>query len=168
MTSLTHQRITDKLNERFGEIILNVEEPYNLLTITIKRENILDVLNFLYHDKELAFNFLTDLTGIHYPQPDDLLGTIYHLHNMPENVRIRLKAFFPKSDPWIDSATPVFSGANWMERETYDFFGIIFKGHPNLKRILNVDDMDYFPMRKEYALEDPTRTDKDDTMFGRG
>ncbi|HEY8402859.1 MAG TPA: NADH-quinone oxidoreductase subunit C, partial [Cytophagaceae bacterium] len=92
---------------------------------------------------------------------------IYHLHNLPKNFRLRLKTFFPKTDPVIDSLTPVFNSANWMERETYDFFGIIFKGHPNLKRILNVDDMDYFPLRKEYALEDPTRDDKKDNMFGR-
>ncbi|MBX9852657.1 MAG: NADH-quinone oxidoreductase subunit C [Cytophagaceae bacterium] len=167
MAELTHPRITEKLKEKFGEVILNVEEPYNFLTITVKREKILDILKFISTDSELGFTFLTDITGIHYPDPKDELGVIYHLHNMPQNVRLRLKTFFPKTDPQIDSATPVFSGANWMERETYDFFGIIFKGHPNLKRILNVDDLDYFPMRKEYALEDPTRTDKKDPMFGR-
>ena len=61
-----------------------------------------------------------------------------------------------------------FHAANWMERETYDFYGVNFVGHPNLKRILNVDEMDYFPMRKEFPLEDQTRIDKDDEMFGRG
>ena len=65
------------------------------------------------------------------------------------------------ADTWL------WDGANWMEREAFDFYGIRFKGHPNLKRILNVEDMDYFPMRKEYHLEDETRTDKNDTMFGR-
>jgi NADH-quinone oxidoreductase subunit C len=166
MEELTHQRIQERFTEKFGSSILKTEVPYNMLTFTVKRENILEILKFIYKDQELAFTFLTDITGIHYPENNEL-GAIYHLHNMQKNIRIRLKAFFPVSDPTIDSATPVFSSANWMERETYDFFGIIFKGHPNLKRILNVDDMDYFPMRKEYALEDGTRTDKDDTMFGR-
>jgi NADH-quinone oxidoreductase subunit C len=166
MEELTNQRIQERFTEKFGNSILKTEEPYNMLTITVKRESILEILKFIYSDSELGFTFLTDITGIHYPENDEL-GTVYHLHNMPKNKRIRLKAFFPKSDPVIDSATSLFSGANWMERETYDFFGIIFKGHPNLKRILNVDDMDYFPLRKEYALEDGTRTDKDDTMFGR-
>lgn len=168
MEELTKEKIIQKLKDKFGDVILDVEEPYNFLTFTVKRENILEILRFLYDDQELGFRFLTDLTGVHFPAPNEELGAVYHLHNLFQNFRIRIKAFFPKSDPTIDSATPVFSGANWMERETYDFFGIIFKGHPNLKRILNVDDMDYFPMRKEYALEDPTRTDKDDTMFGRG
>lgn len=168
MASLTHLRITEKLKEKFGDHILNVEEPYNFLTFTVKRESIINILKFLKEDQETNFGFLTDITGVHFPHPSEELGAIYHLHNLFENVRIRVKSFFPKTDPTIESATSLFSGANWMERETYDFFGIIFTGHPNLVRILNVDDMDYFPMRKEYALEDPTRTDKDDTMFGRG
>jgi NADH:ubiquinone oxidoreductase subunit C len=67
----------------------------------------------------------------------------------------------------IATITDLFAGANWMERETYDFYGIEFTGHPDLRRILNMDDMDYFPMRKEYVLEDGTREDKDDRFFGR-
>ena len=63
--------------------------------------------------------------------------------------------------------THLFTGANWMERETYDFFGVVFEGHPNLKRILNVEDMIMFPMRKEFPLEDQVRGDKSDKMFGR-
>lgn len=167
MQALTHPRIIEKLKEKFGDAILKTEEPYNLLTITVPRDIILDILGYLYKDQELAFTFLTDITGVHYPHPHEELGVVYHLHNMPENVRVRIKTFFPKNDPYIDSATAIFSGANWMERETYDFYGVVFKGHPNLKRILNVDDLDYFPLRKEYALEDPTRTDKKDQMFGR-
>jgi NADH-quinone oxidoreductase subunit C len=167
MEELTNQRIAEKIKEKFGEKILSSDESYNLLSLNIKRENLLEILQYLYQDEELGFKFLTDITGIHYPDPNEEMAAIYHLHNMIKNKRIRLRAFFPKSDPWINSATPLFSAANWMERETYDFFGIIFKGHPNLKRILNVDEMDYFPLRKEYALEDPTRTDKDDSMFGR-
>lgn len=167
MQELTNESVAEKIKEKFPEEILQIEEPYKFLTITVQKDKILDIIKYLYSDQHLAFTFLTDLTGIHYPDEDDKLGVIYHLHNLPKNFRLRLKAFFPKSEPVIDSLTSVFQSANWMERETYDFFGIIFQGHPNLKRILNVDDMDYFPLRKEYALEDPTRDDKDDTMFGR-
>ncbi|MDF2456681.1 MAG: nuoC [Cytophagaceae bacterium] len=167
MSELTQERILEKLTEKFGDKILQHENPYNLLTITVDRSIVLDLASFLHSDEELKFQFLTDITGVHYPEPNDELGVIYHYHNLYKNVRIRIKAFFPKTDPVIASLTPVFSAANWMERETYDFFGILFQGHPNLKRILNVDDLGYFPMRKEYALEDPTREDKDDTMFGR-
>jgi NADH-quinone oxidoreductase subunit C len=167
MAELTNEFITENLKGKFGEDILNTEESFNILSITVKREKILEIIQFLYETKELGFQFLTDLTGIHYPDPNDELGVIYHLHNLPKNKRIRIKTFFPKKDPKVNSITPVFKGANWMERETYDFFGVIFKNHPDLKRILNVEDMEYFPLRKEYALEDSTRTDKNDSMFGR-
>ncbi len=167
MGTLTNQHIIDSITNRFGDKIISSEESYGMLSITIERTYNMNVLNFLYSEPSLGFTFLTDLTGIHYPEGEDLLGVIYHLHNLPENIRIRVKAFFPKADPQIDSATTLFQAANWMERETYDFFGIIFTGHPNLIRILNVDDLGYHPMRKEYALEDPTRHDKDDSFFGR-
>jgi NADH-quinone oxidoreductase subunit C len=93
---------------------------------------------------------------------------VYHLHNLTENVRLRLKIYTSIQAPQVFTATRLFSSANWMERETYDFYGVNFTGHPNLKRVLNVDEMDYFPLRKEYPLEDQTRIDKDDEMFGRG
>jgi NADH-quinone oxidoreductase subunit C len=126
-------------------------------------------MQFLFDDDLLRFRFLTDLTGVHYPEKKgEELCVVYHLHNLIDNIRLRLKAYVPVEKPDIFTATKLFSGANWMERETYDFFGINFIGHPNLIRILNVDEMDYFPMRKEYQMEDPTRRDKDDEMFGRG
>ena len=84
------------------------------------------------------------------------------------NDRLRYKVFTSIENTDVYTASKLFSAANWMERETYDFFGINFVGHPNLIRILNVDEMDYFPMRKEFPLEDQTRIDKDDEMFGRG
>ena len=73
----------------------------------------------------------------------------------------------PIVNPSIATVTDLFAAANWQERETFDFYGIIFEGHPNLTRIMNVDEMDYFPLRKEYPLEDGTRTDKEDKYFGR-
>lgn len=167
MSELSQERILEKLTEKFGDKVLSNESSYGMLCITVDRSIVLDLARFFFNDEELKFQFLTDLTGIHYPDPNDELGVVYHYHNLYKNVRVRIKAFFPKSDPVIASLTPVFSAANWMERETFDFFGILFQGHPDLKRILNVDDLGYHPLRKEYALEDPTREDKDDTMFGR-
>ena len=79
-----------------------------------------------------------------------------------------MKVFTPIATPDVYTATNIYASANWMERETYDFYGVNFVGHPDLRRILNVDEMDYFPLRKEYPLEDQSRVDKDDEMFGRG
>ena len=139
-----------------------------MLTFVTPAELNLKVLQFLYDDPVLQFQFMTDLTAVHYPDnKGEELAVVYHMHNLADNVRIRYKVFLDINKPDVFSATALFSAANWMERETYDFYGVIFIGHPNLKRILNVDDMEYFPLRKEFPLEDQKRTDKDDEMFGR-
>jgi NADH-quinone oxidoreductase subunit C len=159
-------KVNDKLNEHFAGAVVSAEMLYDYPVFTIKPEQIHAVLEFLKNDNELNFHFLTDLTGVQ-TEDEKQLGVIYHLHNMPKNLRVRLKTFVDIHKPEVPTATDLWLGANWMERETYDFFGIKFKGHPNLKRILNVDEMDIFPLRKEYPLEDQTRDDKDDSMFGR-
>jgi NADH-quinone oxidoreductase subunit C len=166
--ALTNDLIQQKLAEQFGEQVSSFEQPYGMLTFEAPKELNLKVLNFLY-DEDLKFRFLTDLTAVHYPAYIGReLAVVYHLHNLVDNVRIRFKVFTSVQQPDIYTATGLFSSANWQEREAYDFYGINFLGHPNLKRIQNVDEMDYFPQRKEYPLEDQTRIDKDDEMFGRG
>ena len=89
------------------------------------------------------------------------------MQSFVNNHRIRIKTTTELKNPKIPTITSIWPAANWMEREAYDFFGIQFEGHPNLKRILNVDEMTDFPLRKEFPLEDQTRLDKDDSMFGR-
>jgi len=167
MGVITNQGILDKLKNQFPDAIHDVSEPKGLLTFTTAREQIPAVISFLKEEASLAFRFLTDLTGVHYPDRELPLGVVYHLQSMALNRRLRIKAFLPLNDPHIESLAGLFPGANWMERETYDFFGIIFEGHPDLRRILNVDDMVAFPMRKEFPLEDPNRRDKNDDFFGR-
>ena len=167
--TLTNETIKQRLIERFEGQVVKFEEPYGMLTFEAPKELNLKVLQFLYDDNELQFRFLTDLQAVHYPHQEGReLAVVYHLHNLIENIRIRFKVFTSILQPDIFTATNLFSAANWMERETYDFYGVNFVGHPNLVRILNADEMDYFPLRKEYPLEDQTRVDKDDEMFGRG
>jgi NADH-quinone oxidoreductase subunit C len=166
--SLTNDIIKQRLTEKFGEQVSGFEEPYGMLTFEAPKEMNLKVLNFLFDDEQLKFRFLTDLCAVHYP--DNVgweLAVVYHLHNLIDNIRLRFKIFTGINTPDVYTASGLFSSANWMERETYDFYGVNFVGHPNLKRILNVDEMDYFPLRKEYPLEDQSRSDKDDEMFGR-
>ncbi|MER3465353.1 MAG: NADH-quinone oxidoreductase subunit C [Chitinophagaceae bacterium] len=167
--ALSNDLIKQRLVDQFGDAVSAFEEPYGMLTFEVKPELNMDLLQFLYHDEQLSFKFLTDLTAVHYPAfKDKEIAVVYHLHNLVENFRIRFKLFVPIAKPDVTSATKLFEAANWLEREAYDFYGVNFVGHPNLKRIQNVDEMDYFPLRKEYPLEDQTRLDKDDEMFGRG
>lgn len=160
------EQIVSDLNEKFPEGVLSAEVTYNFPTIVVNHERIHDLLKYLKESEKWNFFFLTDLIGI---QTEDLkhLGVIYHLHNMITNNRVRIKTFFGIDKPEVPTVTDLWKTANWMERETYDFFGIIFKGHPDLRRILNPDEMDIFPLRKEFPVEDQTREDKDDSMFGR-
>jgi NADH-quinone oxidoreductase subunit C len=167
--TLTNDTIKLKLQEKFGDLLTEFVEPYGMLTFTAPKDINLKVLQFLFDDETLKFRFLTDLQAVHYPdKKGEELMVVYHLHNLVDNSRIRFKVFTDIQTPDVYSATALFQSANFMERETYDFFGVNFVGHPNLIRILNVDEMDYFPMRKEFPLEDQTRIDKDDEMFGRG
>lgn len=166
---LTNEQIIDKIKAKFGEESLKKAYfTYDMLTIHIPRELNIEILRFLREDPELNYLFMKDLCGVHYPDnKGEEIGVVYLLHNLKDNVMLRVESFFPSEDATIRSATAVWRTANWMERETYDFFGINFEGHPDLRRILNVDEMDYFPLLKQYPLEDGTREDKDDKMFGR-
>jgi len=140
--SLTNDIIKEKLIEKFGEQLTNFEEPYGMLTFEAPNEMNLKVMQFLFDDETLRFQFLTDLTAVHYPnQQGRELAVVYHLHNLVDNIRLRFKVFTDINKPDVFTATKLYSSANWMERETYDFFGVNFVGHPNLKRILNVEEM---------------------------
>lgn len=161
--------IENKIGEKFGAEVLNFRMERDIFTFEATPAVIKDVIRFMRDDETLRFNFLTDLCGVHYPdnEVDNQFAVVYLLHNWIDNVRVRVKTFLNGAKPEVDTVTGVFDAANWMERETYDFYGIIFKGHPNLKRILNDEGMVLFPMRKDYPLEDSGRTDKDDRFFGR-
>lgn len=167
MGKLTNDELLKSITEKFGDKVTQTGEPYGLLTLQTEKESIIDVLTFLKNSPALQFIYLTDITGIHYPEQEKSIGIIYHLHSLVNNVRVRIKVFVGGNNCHIPTATTLWQGANWMERETYDFFGVIFDGHPDLRRILNVDDMTAFPMRKEFPLEDPNRVDKKDYFFGR-
>ncbi len=166
MIKIDKDSLLNDLQAKFGSAIHSVEEPYGLLTFTTTKEQLLPVLTYLNENDSYRFRFLTDVCGVHYAD-DKQLAVVYHLHSLESNFRLRLKVFLPESNPRIPTVCKLYKSANWQERETYDFFGIIFEGHPNLKRILNVDDMVAFPMRKEHPLEDPNRIDKNDSYFGR-
>jgi NADH-quinone oxidoreductase subunit C len=158
--------VISKLTSKFADAIVHHERLADMLCLTVLKDSIQDVMQFLRDDRELQYNFLTGLCGMHYPETNQL-GVVYHLHSFSSNHRIRIKTSTQLTTPNVPTITTIWPAANWLERETYDFYGIIFEGHPNLKRILNVDEMTAFPLRKDFPLEDQTREDKNDSMFGR-
>lgn len=160
--------IQEKLEQKFGNNVLNFGFQKDIFSLEATPEVIHEVIQFLKEDAAFNFHFLTDLCGVHFPENDEQhqFSVVYHLHNWVENVRVRVRTFLTEN-PEVDTITDLFLTANWMERETWDFYGINFKGHPQLKRILNMDEMVSHPMRKEFPMEDSGRTDKDDRFFGR-
>ncbi len=167
--ALETTQIQDQLTETFGESVFNFNQEKDLFSLEVAADKITAVILYLKNDPTLRFHFLTDLCGVHYPDNvvEKQFAIVYHLHNWYENKRIKIKTFINGEKPEIKSISNIFLCSNWMERETYDFYGIHFIGHPQLKRILNMDEMVSFPMRKEFPMEDGGRTDKDDRFFGR-
>lgn len=169
-SKLTNDQVLSAIREQFGDKAGEEQQATdNYLTVFVEAATAHEIILWLNQHPEFKVQFLTNITGIHYPDNEEgkELVIVYHLHSLQNNFRVRLKAFLPIENPSIPTVTDVYAAANWLERETFDFFGINFVNHPDLKRILNEDTMDYFPMRKEYHLEDVTRQDKDNRFFGR-
>ena len=166
--ALDTQFIQNKVSSTFNESVFDFKMLKDIFSFEVKPDAVHDVIEFLKTNQELNFHFLTDLTAIHFPDNDDdhQFAIVYHLHNWVENTRLLVKTYL-NQEPAVDSIIDLFKCANWMEREAWDFYGVNFKGHPQLKRILNMDEMVSHPMRKEFPMEDSGRTDKDDRFFGR-
>jgi NADH-quinone oxidoreductase subunit C len=143
-----------ELRASFPDAIVDVIRFRDETTIHVRRELLREVCAFLRDHEQLSFNFLTDLTAVDMlrlrSEPRfDVVALLYSLKN---RVRLRIKAGCNDGEP-VPSLVPLWNGANWLERETYDMFGIVFEGHPNLRRILLADDWDEgFPLRKDYPL----------------
>lgn len=167
MSTIENDTIVSMLREKFGDIIEKDELHYDMLTITVTHDRMYDVLQFMKDEQSLGFHYLTTLCGLHFPDESRPFGLMVQLHNMPSNKRVRFKTFTADPEPVFRSLTGLWPSANWMEREAFDFYGFRFTGHPDLRRILNMDSLEGWPLRKEYPLEDPFRKDKDDKMFGR-
>lgn len=161
------QKIKNTINPILGYDV-EVEVHYGIPVIIVPKNNVHGLLKFLKSDTVLGLSFLTTMCGIHFPEKaGEEFCLMYQLHNMQTNDRLRIRTFMPKSDLTMPTITDIWLTSNWMEREAFDFYGFDFIGHPNLTRVLNMEEMNYHPMRKEYALEDESRTDKDDKYFGR-
>lgn len=165
---LTNEEVAQTLIKQFGEAVSDFDDPYDLLTFSTGRDQIVSVIQYLKNHPAYQVGFLTDVTAVHYP---DSVGrefcVVYHMHSLTNNFRLRIKVYLQTDDIHLPTVVPLFAGANWMERETFDYFGVVFDGHPDLRRILNIEEMDYHPMRRQYPLEDDTRKDKIDALFGR-
>lgn len=150
-----NNRAVIKLQEKFAGSVLDVKEFRGEVTVTVKKEDIVRIGTFLRD--ELKYNLLTDVTAVDYMGKEPRFMVVYNLYSIPNKDRLRVKAPVTEGDCTIDTVTTVWSSANWLERETYDLFGVTFAGHPDLRRILMTDDWVGHPLRKDYPLQGPGR-----------
>jgi NADH-quinone oxidoreductase subunit C len=145
----------EAIRDAMPDSLLDVHLFRDETTLIIKPEAIVNVARYLRDTKGLVFNFLSDISAVdYYPEYNrpGRFGVCYHLYSMLYNRRIRLKVFLPEDEPTVPSVTPVWRGAEWLEREIYDMMGINFKGHPDLRRVLLPDDWEGHPHRRDYPL----------------
>jgi len=144
--------IPEKLNSRFPGVVEKSDEFRGDLVINVGREKIVDVCRFLRDDQDLAFDLVVDLCGVDMYRPEKRFEVVYHLYSLKNKNYLRLKVGLDEEDPTISSVTGVWSGANWLEREAYDMFGITFTDHPDLRRMYMPEDYEYYPLRKDFPL----------------
>ena len=142
--------ILEKIKEKFSEYYRDSHSKLGENTVLIKREGLLEVMEYL-KEKE-NFNVLMDLTCVDYYGEEERFEVVYHLYGLEEKKRLRVKVRVSEEDPQVDSLTKLWKSADWYEREVWDMFGVKFKNHPNLKRILMYDEFEGHPLRKDYPL----------------
>lgn len=138
-----------RLRARFGEAVQEASTYLGQNYLVVDAAQIVAVCDYLKREEQ--FNMLADLTAVDYPKRPRRFEVIYQLYSFPRNERLRVKAQVAENEP-IASVTAVWKGANWLEREAYDMFGIAFQGHPDLRRILLPEEWEGHPLRKEYGI----------------
>jgi NADH-quinone oxidoreductase subunit C len=150
---MNHDAIYARLRERFGADSFTTSEFRDNRRVIVPAERLFEFLRFL--KQECGFDMLSELTAadyLRYPDARDRYGIMYVLRNMTTGVRLVVKTFVNDPEPAVASAFPLWKGADWLEREVYDMYGIVFTGHPDLRRILMPEEFTAFPLRKDYPL----------------
>ena len=146
--------LISKIEAEMADALVSHKEVLGEVTLSVRREKVCDVLRLLHDAPELSFHHITDITAVDFPNEEPRFEMVYQLYSIEKNHRVRVKARVPEDDCTIDSATGIWQGANFLEREVYDMYGIVFNNHPDLRRILMTEDYNEgFPLRKDFPVE---------------
>jgi NADH-quinone oxidoreductase subunit C len=148
-TATPIEALAERAKALLGDRVVSSAIAYGELTVFVHRETIVDAIRLLHDDAGTRFISIIDVCGADYPERDERFEVVYHLLSPTKNNRIRLKVTTDAEMP-VPSITSVFPGADWFEREAYDFYGILFTGHPDLRRILTDYGFDGYPLRKDF------------------
>lgn len=148
--------IAEKIKAVFPDQVIDVVEFRDQASVIVKKDGILPMCRYLHDEADLRFDHLKDLCGVDYLNKKEVrFEVVYNLYSIRHRHMIRLRAEVPENDTTIHSVTSVWPGADWHERECFDMFGITFKGHPDMRRILLPEDWEGNPLRKDYPLKGP-------------
>ena len=151
---LISQAIAEGMRERFPSEVKEVKEFRGQVSVIVKKDRLREIMEYLHDTPELCFSYLRDICGVDYfGRKEPRFEVVYQLYSISHRHMIRIRAEVPEEDPFIDSVVSIWDGADWHERECYDMFGIQFKGHPDLRRILMPEDWEGYPLRKDYPLK---------------
>ena len=143
----------EKIVGKFSEAVIDLHSQLGHATVIIAKSALLEVATFLKQDPELQYNYLMDLTAVDYWKRTPRFEMVYHFLSLKNKYRVRVKVPVGGAEPEVDSLTSLWPAANWYEREVYDMFGIKFKGHPDLRRILMYPEFEGHPLRKDYPIQ---------------
>ncbi len=146
------EKVVVKLREDFADAILDVSEFRGDITVLVRRDKIAEITKFLRDLPDCPFNLIEDVCGVDRLERKERFEVVYHLFSLEKKVRICLKVRVDEAELRVPTVTGVFPGANWHERETYDMYGIVFDGHPDMRRVYMPEDYEHFPMRKDFPL----------------
>ncbi len=142
------------LSARFSDAIEEVIEALGEVTVVVRRDRLVELMEFLRDEPGLKFNYLSDVAGLDLGEfAEPRFSVAYHLYSLPHNHRLRLKVFLEEDDAWLPTVSEVWKAGGWLEREIYDMFGVDFVDHPDLRRILMPADYEGHPLRKDFPVK---------------
>ncbi len=148
-------QVAERVKTRFPDDTQEISETHGELTVVVSRERLVEICRMLRSDPDLRYDLLVDVAAVDYLGREPRFEVVYHLYSIPHNLRLRLKVRVPESDPTVPSVVPVWTTANWHEREAFDMLGIRFADHPDLRRIYMPDDYPGHPLRKDFPVLGP-------------
>ncbi len=150
-----NQELIDFVKSKFSSSVLETSNQFNQASVSVRKEHLLEILECLRDDPVTQFDYLMDVCGVDYLEMGGIerFCVVYQLYSSQHNHRLRIKTYISESDLTVDTVSPLWLSAEWAEREVYDMYGIKFNNHPDMRRILNPDDFEGFPLRKEFPCE---------------
>jgi NADH-quinone oxidoreductase subunit C len=147
------KKVVRAIKKAFKSEVVSDHSDHGDFTVIVQPGKLGEIVQFLRDDEEMTFDHFCDLTVVDWPEREDRFEVVIHLHSLVQGHRIRIKTSVGADDPTVPTISGTFRGADWFEREAFDMYGVKFEGHPDLRRILNFEQFEGHPLRKDYPKQ---------------